>query len=70
MKRQAPSKNGPGIATAAATGTPASGRSEPKPTDDQIRRRAYEIYLRRVAGGKPGDPKSDWVQAERELSRR
>jgi hypothetical protein len=30
-----------------------------------IRCRAYEIFLGR--NGRPGDPLSDWVQAEREL---
>jgi len=34
-------------------------------TDEQIRSRAYEIYLAR--SGAPGDALSDWVQAEREL---
>jgi len=36
-----------------------------RPGEEQIRRRAYEIYLRR--GGGPGDPLEDWLQAEREL---
>jgi hypothetical protein len=36
-----------------------------RPADDQIRTRAYEIYLRR--GGRPGDPVDDWFCAEREL---
>ncbi len=35
------------------------------PTEDQIRARAYEIFLRRNGG--PGDAHSDWLQAEREL---
>jgi hypothetical protein len=33
--------------------------------DDQIRRRAYEIYLER--GTAIGDPLEDWARAEREL---
>lgn len=37
----------------------------PGPTDDEIRCRAYEIYVQR--GCAPGDPKADWLQAEREL---
>ena len=36
------------------------------PTQEQIRHRAYEIYLAR--GCAPGDPRQDWLQAERELS--
>ena len=35
------------------------------PTEEQIRARAYQIFLRRNGG--PGDAHSDWVQAEREL---
>ncbi len=33
--------------------------------DDDIRRRAYEIYLER--GEQPGCELDDWLQAEREL---
>jgi hypothetical protein len=36
-----------------------------EPTFDEIRQRAYEIYLAR--GGAPGNSTSDWLQAEREL---
>jgi glycosyltransferase involved in cell wall biosynthesis len=36
-----------------------------EPPHDDIRRRAYEIYLGRH--GAPGDPVADWLQAEREL---
>ncbi len=36
-----------------------------KPTAEEIRCRAYEIYLAR--DGAPGDPNADWLQAEREL---
>jgi len=32
---------------------------------DEIRRRAYEIYLER--GGLPGQELEDWLQAEREF---
>jgi hypothetical protein len=35
--------------------------------DDEIRLRAYEIYLQR--GGEPGREIDDWLQAERELER-
>ncbi len=37
----------------------------PTVTEEQIRHRAYELYLAR--GEKPGDPVQDWVQAEKEL---
>jgi hypothetical protein len=33
--------------------------------EEEIRRRAYEIYLER--GGQPGRELDDWLQAEREL---
>jgi hypothetical protein len=33
--------------------------------DEEIRRRAYEIYLER--GEQPGRELNDWLQAEREL---
>ena len=50
-----------------------SVRPEPSPrmalddqsTQDQIRHRAYEIYLRR--GAVPGHPEQDWAQAEGEI---
>jgi len=35
------------------------------PTQEQIARRAYEIFLAR--GGQSGNPEQDWHQAEREL---
>ena len=34
-------------------------------TDEEIRQRAYEIYLNR--GATPGFELDDWLQAEREL---
>ena len=37
-----------------------------QPTPEQIRQRAYEIYVSR--DGAPGDEVQDWLQAERELS--
>jgi len=37
------------------------------PSCEEIRRRAYEIYLER--GGIPGNDLDDWLQAERELDR-
>jgi len=41
---------------------PASRR---QPTEDEIRRRAYEIYLQR--GGAHGHDLDDWFYAERDL---
>ena len=37
------------------------------PSDEEIRRRAYEIYLER--NGLPGDELDDWHRAERELQK-
>jgi hypothetical protein len=36
-----------------------------RPTEEQIRARAYELFLER--GQSAGDPVADWLQAEREL---
>jgi Protein of unknown function (DUF2934) len=38
------------------------------PTADEIRQRAYEIFVAR--GGEPGHESDDWEQAERELQAR
>ena len=35
------------------------------PRDEQIRRRAYELYLRR--SNQPGSEIDDWLQAEEEI---
>jgi hypothetical protein len=37
------------------------------PSHEEIRRRAYEIYLER--GDSPGDELADWLRAERELKK-
>ena len=50
------------------TPLPKAQKFEPKQptiTEDDVRLRAYELYLQR--GGIPGDEVSDWLQAEREL---
>ncbi|MBX3357482.1 MAG: DUF2934 domain-containing protein [Phycisphaeraceae bacterium] len=39
-----------------------------RPTLEEVRKRAYELYLSRR--GVNGTPESDWLQAERELSGR
>lgn len=40
----------------------------PHPTEEQIRRRAYELYLQRGLSG--GNSEGDWLQAEQELRSR
>lgn len=39
--------------------------AQTEPTTEQIRQRAYEIYLAR--NGASGDEVQDWLQAERDL---
>jgi len=39
--------------------------SQKSPTIEEIRTRAYEIFIARAGG--PGDEVQDWLQAEREL---
>jgi hypothetical protein len=41
---------------------------EREATDEEIRQRAYEIYLAR--GAAPGFELDDWLQAERELRKK
>ena len=40
--------------------------SAPRPTAEQIRHRAYQLYRER--GGMPGHEIDDWLQAEYELT--
>ena len=44
---------------------PENPSANDKPSHEEIRLRAYEIYLER--GGLPGNELDDWLQAEREL---
>ncbi|GHG93422.1 DUF2934 domain-containing protein [Comamonas sp. JC664] len=44
---------------------PRASESRPSPSNEQIARRAYEIFLAR--GGTHGSSEQDWFQAEREL---
>ena len=46
---------------------PENPSANDKPSHEEIRLRAYEIYLQR--GGLPGNELDDWLQAERELER-
>jgi hypothetical protein len=46
-------------------GAPVAGKREcatEAPSPDQIRRRAFELYL--TPGSSPGDPVQDWLEAE------
>ena len=42
-----------------------AGAAKSAPTQEDIARRAYQIYLER--GGAPGHELEDWTRAEREL---
>ncbi|KAA0212885.1 MAG: DUF2934 domain-containing protein [Cyanobacteria bacterium CYA] len=39
--------------------------SKPRPTEDQIRDRAYQLFIER--GCMPGSPVIDWLDAEQQL---
>lgn len=56
--------------TAASKAPKRVAKSSMKPTEDEIRIRAYHLYRRRVADGVAGDEASDWIAAERELLKR
>jgi hypothetical protein len=45
-----------------------AGSGQGVPNDESVRRRAQEIYERRMREGLPGDAESDWLQAEAELA--
>ena len=53
------------VAKVVRTSSSSVRSSQPGFTIDDVRERAYHIYLRR--GRQPGDPTADWFQAEREL---
>ncbi len=60
---------GVGVGSAMPTnGTHANGASNGANLDEEIRRRAYELYLQREGAG--GDPVGDWFVAEREVRAR
>ncbi len=48
-----------------ATTQGSSSGDKPQPTEDEIRKRAYEIYCARNGG--PGSELDDWLKAENEL---
>ena len=52
---------------AAATGTKAASKEvrQNESITEQIRQRAYDIYVSRASA--PGDEVQDWLQAEREV---
>lgn len=65
-RRKSKEREPSGVGTNLIQSQPGSASSSHKPSSDEIRLRAYEIYLQR--GGLPGDEFDDWLLAERELS--
>ena len=63
-------ENGNGVAVVPATvSTEVIAQSQVQPSlDEQIRIRAYELYLER--GGNGGSPEQDWLRAVEEISGR
>lgn len=60
-----PKKNGSAQLKATSTQAEAGDSVKNSARDEEIRRRAYEIYLER--GQQPGRELDDWLQAQREL---
>ena len=42
-------------------------KAKPAITEDDIRKKAEEIYNARMVSGEPGDHESDWLNAEKAL---
>lgn len=72
MSRQPIASKKPAQASTSPGVQPQTGTRiiESKPGPDDVRRRAYEVYLERTAKGRPGNELSDWLQAERDLKNR
>ena len=51
-------------ATGTKTGSKKATSSVTGPTEEQIRRKAEEIYHERIARGEHGTPEDDWHKAE------
>lgn len=63
-------ENGNGLlAKSAVVSTAAGNNHQSSPNvEEQIRRRAYELYMER--GGHGGSPEQDWLRAQEEISAR
>ncbi len=58
------------MTTKTSVGKAGSGQNKKKTkkiTQSDIRRKAEEIYKKRIQEGIPGNSNSDWIQAEKEL---
>ncbi|MGD2035847.1 MAG: DUF2934 domain-containing protein [Bacteroidales bacterium] len=57
-------------ASSGVKGNSGAGKKKSKKkkiAQSDIRKRAEEIYKKRIKDGVPGNAKSDWIQAEKEL---
>jgi hypothetical protein len=52
---------------AAAAKTTKTATAKPAITEEDIRKKAQEIYNARIASGEAGSPESDWMNAEKAL---
>ncbi len=62
--KKAVEKKAPAAKTAKTTKTT---KAKPAITEDDIRKKAEEIYNARMASGEAGDHESDWLKAEKAL---
>lgn len=61
--KKAPVKAARKPAAGKKSGAPAKTSKRRVPSQEEISQKAHEIYLERIASGKPGDSDSDWLQA-------
>jgi hypothetical protein len=66
-RRASTKKGGPTKKTSRKAKSAAAVGTMVKPTDEEIRTRAYFISERRRRFGLPGDANSDWIEAKRQL---
>src|SRR5215469_15545419 len=66
--RSKPSRNTGEPAVHQSQGPSESANTESQPNEDEIRHRAYHLYLER--GGGHGSDFDDWVRAEKELRKK
>ncbi len=69
--KKTPAKKAPAKKAAAkkAPKKKAAKTKKAAPSIDEITRVAYSIYLKRMETGAPGDPHTDWIEAEKQLSK-
>lgn len=68
VTRAAPNGNKPSVTISSTTPSVTKLNGNGSNLDEEIRRRAYELFLQR--NGKGGDPNRDWLAAENEVKAR